>query len=319
MARADAGSARSISKAFTFLVNLITQRWLTYYNGLQIHRASVLKSLRIESRGYGFQAEVLVKALRCTRTYREVAMDLTERTRGESQAFRLKNFVDVARTLGLLCALSWIAPPRERRREGRRTMIGGSAAPFRAAHKIVSLEGLSELRDRFADRSIVLCHGAFDLVHMGHLIHFEDARALGDILVVTITADRHITKKRSVSFSEEYRARQLAALEIVDYVAVIDEPSAVTPIERLRPDVYVKGPEYANLVLDKTANIFREKALVERLRRPHPFHERRPRSRRPSSRTSCSPRPKPSQGNPLLSNDRVLFRDLSALSSRSSS
>ena len=42
------------------------------------------------------------------------------------------------------------------------------------------------------------------------------------------------------------------------------ESSAVTPIERLRPNVYVKGPEYANLVLDKTANIFREKALVER-------------------------------------------------------
>ena len=110
----------------------------------------------------------------------------------------------------------------------------------------------------------MLCHGAFDLVHMGHLIHFEEARSLGDILVVTITADRHITKKRSVSFSEEYRARQLAALEIVDYVAIVDEPSAVTPIEALQPDVYVKGPEYANLVLDKTANIFREKALVER-------------------------------------------------------
>jgi glycosyltransferase involved in cell wall biosynthesis len=100
----------AISKAFTFLVNVITQRWLAYYNGLQIHRASVLKVLRIESSGYGFQAEVLVKALRCTRTYREVAMDLTERTRGESQAFRLKNFVDVARTLGVLCALPWIAP-----------------------------------------------------------------------------------------------------------------------------------------------------------------------------------------------------------------
>ena len=83
-----------------------------YYNGLQIHQAPVLKSLRIESRGYGFQAEVLVKALRCTRTYREVAMDLTERKRGESQAFRLKNVVDVARTLALLCALPWTAPPR---------------------------------------------------------------------------------------------------------------------------------------------------------------------------------------------------------------
>jgi dolichol-phosphate mannosyltransferase len=97
----------AISKLFTFLVNVITQHWLTYYNGLQIHRAPVLKSLRIESRGYGFQAEVLVKALRCTRTYREVAMDLTERARGESQAFRLTNVIDVARTLALLCALPW--------------------------------------------------------------------------------------------------------------------------------------------------------------------------------------------------------------------
>ena len=94
-----------ISKAFTLAVNIITQHWLRYYNGLQIHRAPVLKSLRVESRGYGFQAEVLVKALRCTRTYCEVAMDLTERTRGESKAFRLKNVIDVVRTLALLCAL----------------------------------------------------------------------------------------------------------------------------------------------------------------------------------------------------------------------
>jgi glycosyltransferase involved in cell wall biosynthesis len=101
-----------ISKTFTFMVNLITRRSLRYYNGPQIHQASILKTLRIESRGYGFQAEVLVKALRCARTYREVAMDLNERTRGESQAFRLKNIVDVARTLALLCALPWTAPAR---------------------------------------------------------------------------------------------------------------------------------------------------------------------------------------------------------------
>jgi glycosyltransferase involved in cell wall biosynthesis len=96
-----------LSKAFTFLVNVITWRWLTYYNGLQIHRAPVLKSLRIESHGYGFQAEVLVKALRLSSTYREVAMDLTEREHGKSQAFRMKNFVDVAKTLWLLIALPW--------------------------------------------------------------------------------------------------------------------------------------------------------------------------------------------------------------------
>ena len=102
----------AISKTFTLLVNLITRRGLNYYNGLQLHQASVLKNLRIESHGYGFQAEVLVKALRRASTYREVAMDLTERKRGESQAFRLKNVVDVARTLALLCALPWTAAPR---------------------------------------------------------------------------------------------------------------------------------------------------------------------------------------------------------------
>jgi glycosyltransferase involved in cell wall biosynthesis len=96
-----------ISKTFTLLVNLITWRHLRYYNGLQIHQAPILKSLRIESRGYGFQAEVLVKALRLTRTYVEVPMDLIEREKGESKAFRLKNVVDVLHTLRRLAGLEW--------------------------------------------------------------------------------------------------------------------------------------------------------------------------------------------------------------------
>jgi dolichol-phosphate mannosyltransferase len=96
-----------ISKTFTLLVNLITWRHLRYYNGLQIHQAPILKSLRIESRGYGFQAEVLVKALRLTRTYVEVPMDLIEREKGESKAFRMKNVVDVLNTLKRLARLEW--------------------------------------------------------------------------------------------------------------------------------------------------------------------------------------------------------------------
>ena len=89
-----------ISKAFTLLVNIITGR-------LQVHRADVLKGLAIQSSGYGFQAEVLVKALRRTRTFVEVPMDLTDRARGESKAFRVKNAVDVLRTIGLLCDIEW--------------------------------------------------------------------------------------------------------------------------------------------------------------------------------------------------------------------
>src|SRR5665213_3654420 len=104
--------------------------------------------------------------------------------------------------------------------------------------KIVAASELPRIREQFRDKRIVLCHGAFDLIHMGHLIHFEEAKAFGDILVVTITGDKHITKKRSVSFSETDRARQVAALEIVDYVAIIQEPSAVAAIEALHPDVY---------------------------------------------------------------------------------
>ena len=95
----------ALSKTFTFLVNVITGRRLHYYNGLQIHRADVLKRLRIQSTGYGFQAEVLVKALNVTRTFVEVPMDLMERERGESKAFRLANAIDVARTVMRLCRL----------------------------------------------------------------------------------------------------------------------------------------------------------------------------------------------------------------------
>ena len=107
MLKARTWTRTFVSKAFTLLVNLITWRGLTYYNGLQIHKAPILKSLRVESHGYGFQAEVLVKALRLAPSYVEVPMDLIEREKGESKAFRVKNFVDVWRTLRLLTALEW--------------------------------------------------------------------------------------------------------------------------------------------------------------------------------------------------------------------
>jgi cytidyltransferase-like protein len=188
-----------------------------------------------------------------------------------------------------------------------------AAKPNRSTgRKIVSLSDLTALRARVPDKSIVLCHGAFDLVHMGHLIHFEEAASLGDILVVTITADQYITKKRSVSFSEAYRLRQVAALEIVDYVALVNEPSAVSAIEALHPDVYVKGPEYANLILDKTANIFREKGLVESYGGRIYFTQGETFS---STKLShfLQASPEAVQGNPLLRNERVLFRDVSNL------
>ena len=95
----------AISKAYTFVVNRITGRGLRYYNGLQIHPAPVLKGMNIQSSGYGFQSEVLVKSLRQTRTVVEVPMDLIERQKGESKAFRMKNVADVLKTLSVLVAV----------------------------------------------------------------------------------------------------------------------------------------------------------------------------------------------------------------------
>jgi cytidyltransferase-like protein len=177
--------------------------------------------------------------------------------------------------------------------------------------KIVPLAELARIRSKFRDRTIVLCHGAFDLVHVGHIIHFEEARALGDLLVVTITADKHITKKRSVSMREDYRARQVASLEVVDYVAIVDEPSAAAAIDALRPDVYVKGPEYSDLLLDKTSNISHEKALVESYGGRLHFTSGETFSSTKLSHFLLSST-EASQDNPLLRNDRVMFRDVSS-------
>jgi cytidyltransferase-like protein len=156
----------------------------------------------------------------------------------------------------------------------------------------VPFDELPQIRQRFWDKKIIHCHGAFDLVHIGHLRHFEEAKALGDVLIVTITADNYITKKRSVTFTESDRARQVAALEIIDYVAIVQEPSALSAIDALHPDVYVKGPEYADLMLDKSRSIFHEMRVLESygagsISRPGTLF------RRPSCRIFCSPRLRP--------------------------
>jgi cytidyltransferase-like protein len=194
---------------------------------------------------------------------------------------------------------------------GPRLVTGSAVSGERWRSKVVPLADLTRIRSQFRDRTIVLCHGAFDLVHTGHLIHFEDARALGDLLVVTITADKHITKKRAVSVREDYRARQVASLEVVDYVAIVDEPSAVAAIEALRPDVYVKGPEYSDLLLDKTSNISHEKALVESYGGRIHFTSGETFSSTKLSHFLLSST-EAAQDNPLLRNDRVMFRDVSS-------
>src|SRR5882762_3471869 len=91
-------------------------------------------------------------------------------------------------------------------------------------------------------KKVVHCHGVFDLLHIGHIKHLEAARKLGDLLVVTLTPDRHVNKgPHRPAFPERLRAEALASLACVDYVAINQWPTAVETIELLKPSLFVKG------------------------------------------------------------------------------
>jgi rfaE bifunctional protein nucleotidyltransferase chain/domain len=131
--------------------------------------------------------------------------------------------------------------------------------------KILPLEELAERIQGFKSqgKTIVHCHGCFDLMHPGHIKYFQAARRMGHILVVTVTPDRYVDKGpgRPV-FNETLRAESIAALECVDYVAINQWPTAVETLRLLRPHFYVKGQEFENLE-DKTGKLQKEYEVVK--------------------------------------------------------
>lgn len=117
---------------------------------------------------------------------------------------------------------------------------------------------------KIKNKKVVLCHGVFDLLHFGHIRHFEEAKSYGDILIVSITPDRHVNKGPSrPMFKENIRLKSLAALEIVDYVTINDGVSAINIIKKLKPNFYCKGPDYKDHKRDVTKNIKKEKEAVK--------------------------------------------------------
>ncbi len=130
---------------------------------------------------------------------------------------------------------------------------------FCEIHRLVS-----EARSRGA--RVVHCHGVFDLLHPGHIRHLNAAKAQGDLLVVTLTADRFVNKGPGrPAFPEQLRAEQVASLSCVDYVALNEAPDAIPAIEAVRPNLYVKGKEYADAEKDITGKIRQETEAVERV------------------------------------------------------
>lgn len=134
--------------------------------------------------------------------------------------------------------------------------------------KIVSKQEFKEHIRPFikADgKKIALCHGVFDLVHPGHIIHLEQAKKMADILVVSITAAPFVRKGPGRPyFNDEQRLNFLAALECVDYVMLSEGYTVDDIVETVEPDYYVKGSEYAREADDLTGMMTAERLLVEK-------------------------------------------------------
>ena len=132
--------------------------------------------------------------------------------------------------------------------------------------KIKTLEELQRITAdlKATGKKVVHSHGVFDLLHIGHIKHFEEAKSFGDVLVVTITPDEFVKKgPNRPAFTTSLRLEALSALETVDYVAANLWPVAVETIKMLKPAIYSKGPDYKNHVNDITGKIGDEEKAVE--------------------------------------------------------
>jgi rfaE bifunctional protein nucleotidyltransferase chain/domain len=114
--------------------------------------------------------------------------------------------------------------------------------------KLVAPHALSA-RVAALPRPVVFTNGVFDILHRGHVTYLAQARALGAALVVAVNSDASVRglgkgDDRPINVQDD-RAALLAALASVDLVTVFDEPAPLRVLEAVRPDVYVKGGDYA--------------------------------------------------------------------------
>lgn len=137
----------------------------------------------------------------------------------------------------------------------------------RTADKIVTLDKLASqlAKARHAGKKIVHAHGVFDLLHLGHIRYLSSAKSLGGMLVVTLTADRFVKRGpgRPI-FNENLRAEALAHLEVVDYVVVLHESTALPAIRAIKPHFYVKGPDYRGRAPEPSSRLKDEEAAVKK-------------------------------------------------------
>ncbi len=132
-------------------------------------------------------------------------------------------------------------------------------------HNIISLNKAQQLIQDFKEqgKKVGLCHGAFDLLHPGHVKHFESASRLCDILFVSLTSDEFVKQRKGEHrpiFNQNHRAYFVASLNDVDYVFISDFKTSSELIRFLKPNYYIKGPDYRN---KQTKGIVSEREAIK--------------------------------------------------------
>jgi len=132
--------------------------------------------------------------------------------------------------------------------------------------KVLDLRSLAKkLESERAEKTIGLCHGVFDVLHSGHIEHFQECANLVDLLVVSVTTDSNVKKGpgRPIN-SITHRLISLAGIEFIDYVVSSDRPSAVEIIKQIKPDYYFKGQDYVTdgVNIDTAGNLGAEEKAV---------------------------------------------------------
>jgi D-glycero-beta-D-manno-heptose 1-phosphate adenylyltransferase len=115
--------------------------------------------------------------------------------------------------------------------------------------KIKALEELKALvlQIRSSGKTIVFANGCFDLIHAGHIRYLQNAKALGDVLILGVNSDACVKALKGNGRplqSEEDRTEILASLDCVDYVLLFDTPTVDGILKELKPDIHAKGTDY---------------------------------------------------------------------------
>ena len=131
-------------------------------------------------------------------------------------------------------------------------------------YNLENLESISQ-KLRKKGKKIGLCHGVFDIIHTGHLSHFEEVKKQCDYLFVTITEDKFVNKGPHRPVNNHYfRAKILESLRQVDYVGINFSSDATQSIKKIKPDFYFKGKDYKGKK-DFTERLYKEIKEVKKI------------------------------------------------------